>query len=58
MATLPLWRLKMEDWTWKDILFVIVVTIVGGYFTYVASENYKEIVNAAKVINAQNQQRN
>lgn len=48
----------MEDWTWKDILFVIVVSIVGGYLSYVASENYKEVVNAAKVINAQNQQRN
>lgn len=43
----------MEDWTWKDILFVIVVTVVGGYLAYVANENYREVVAAAKVINAQ-----
>ncbi len=48
----------MEDITWKEILFVIILMIVGGYMSYVASENYHEVVNAAKIINAQNQQRN
>lgn len=45
----------MEDITWKEFLFVIILMIVGGYMSYNASENYHEIVAAAKVINAQNQ---
>lgn len=48
----------MEEFTWKEILFVIIISAVGGYLAYVASENYNEVVKAAKVINAQNQQRN
>lgn len=43
----------MEDWTWKEILFVIVVTVVGGFLAYHANENYREVVAAAKVINSQ-----
>ena len=45
----------MEDITWKEILFVIILMIVGGYMRYTATENYHEVVAAAKVINAQNQ---
>ena len=45
----------MEDITWKEILFVIILMIVGGYMSYNAAENYHEVVTAAKVINAQNQ---
>lgn len=46
----------MEDITWKEILFIIIITIIGGYMSYIYIENYREIVAAAKVINAQNQQ--
>ena len=45
----------MEDMTWKEILFVIIITIVGGYMAYNYAENYHEVVTAAKVINSQNQ---
>ena len=45
----------MEDITWKEILFVIILMIVGGYMAYNYSENYHEVVAAAKIINAQNQ---
>lgn len=45
----------MEDITWKEILFVIILMIVGGYMSYNYTENYREVVAAAKVINAQNQ---
>lgn len=45
----------MEDITWKEILFVIIISIVGGYMAYNYSENYHEVVTAAKVINSQNQ---
>lgn len=45
----------MEDITWKEILFVIILMIVGGYMSYNATENYQEVVAAVKVINAQNQ---
>lgn len=45
----------MEDITWKEILFVIILMIVGGYMSYNYAENYREVVAAAKVINAQNQ---
>ena len=45
----------MEDITWKDILFLIIFIIVGCYMSYNYAENYREVVAAAKVINAQNQ---
>lgn len=45
----------MEDMTWKEILFVIIISIIGGYMAYNYSENYHKVVAAAKVINNQNQ---
>ena len=45
----------MEDITWKEILFIIIIMIVGGYMSYNYAENYREVVTAAKVINSQNQ---
>ena len=45
----------MEDITWKEILFVIIIAIVGGYLAGIEHDNYREVVTAAKVINAQNQ---
>ena len=45
----------MEDITWKDILFVIIFTIIGCYIAHNYSEDYHEVIAAAKVINAQNQ---
>jgi hypothetical protein len=45
----------MEDITWKEILFVIIITIIGGYMAHNYTENYREVVAAAKIINAQNQ---
>lgn len=49
----------MEDITWKDILFLIIFIIVGfmafSYMNHKYVENYREVIAAAKVINAQNQ---
>lgn len=45
----------MEDITWKEILIVIIISIVGGYLATKYIENYNEVVTAAKVINSQSQ---
>lgn len=45
----------MEDITWKEILLIIIIMIIGGFMSHIYIENYREVVTAAKVINAQNQ---